>query len=50
MKAFDLDHHLVENWDHFFGFFSTIRASDLKGAISIHGRFWPGTLFRLPTL
>ncbi|RWE12784.1 MAG: DEAD/DEAH box helicase [Mesorhizobium sp.] len=50
MKAFDFDHHLIENYAHFSRSFSTIRAADLRDAISREyegGRFWPDALLSL---
>lgn len=50
MKAFDFDHHLIENYAHFSRSFSTFRASDLRDAISREydeGRFWPDALLSL---
>jgi hypothetical protein len=50
MKAFDFDHHLIENYAHFSRSFSIIRAKDLRDAISREyddGRFWPDALLSL---
>ncbi|MFU0505623.1 DEAD/DEAH box helicase [Pseudaminobacter sp. NGMCC 1.201702] len=50
MKAFDFDHYLIENYAHFSRSFSTIRAADLRDAISREydeGRFWPDALLSL---
>lgn len=50
MKAFDFDHHLIENYAHFSRSFSAIRAPDLRDAISREyneGRFWPDALLSL---
>lgn len=50
MRAFDFDHHLIENYAHFSRSFSTIRAQDLRDAISREyddGRFWPDALLSL---
>jgi len=50
MKAFDFDHHLIENYARFSRSFSTIRAADLQEAISREydgGRFWPDALLSL---
>lgn len=50
MKAFNFDHHLIENYAHFSRSFSTIRTDDLREAISTEyneGRFWPDALLSL---
>ncbi|WP_375210992.1 DEAD/DEAH box helicase [Hyphococcus sp.] len=50
MKAFDLDHYLIENYDRFSRSFTTIRASDLSAAVQDEyeaGRFWPDALVSL---
>lgn len=50
MRAFDFDHHLIENYAHFSRSFSAIKAADIRDAISReyeNGRFWPDALLSL---
>lgn len=50
MRAFEFEHHLIENYAHFSRSFSNIRAADLRDAISReydNGRFWPDALLSL---
>ena len=50
MKAFELDHHIVESYGGFSRSFSTIRAHDLSEAITQkyeEGHFWPDALLSL---
>jgi hypothetical protein len=50
MKAFDLDHSLIDTYDRFSRSFSTIRSEDLKSEIDRQydaGRFWPDALLSL---
>ena len=50
MKAFELDHHIVESYGGFSRSFSTIRAYDLSEAITQkyeEGHFWPDALLSL---
>ncbi len=50
MKAFSFDHHLIKNYERFSRSFSTIRADDLRDAVSREygeGRFWPDALLSL---
>ncbi|MCL2715624.1 MAG: DEAD/DEAH box helicase [Alphaproteobacteria bacterium] len=47
MKAFELDHHLIDSYASFSRSFSKIRADDLNSEIDRQykaGRFWPDTL------
>ena len=50
MKAFDLDHRLVGDYERFSRSFGTIRAEDLREEIEKkyqEGRFWPDALLSL---
>ena len=50
MKAFELDHKIVESYGRFSRSFSTIRAHDLSEAITQkyeEGHFWPDALLSL---
>ena len=50
MKAFDLDRHIIAQYEQFSRSFSKIRADDLRDEISHQyncGRFWPDALLSL---